>query len=244
MALLITCENGGTEIPPPVADAFQSVAARRDRLSPQGVEFGALNAARQLAEMTRAPLVAYKYSRLAIDVNRSPHHRHLFSKTTRQLPADKRAELVRQYYLPYRHRVQSAIEQLLQSTSQGYVIHVAVRTFPLYSKSQPRRTDVGLAYDPCREDELDLCMDWYEEMFDGLPWLRVRRNYPFRGTKDGLVKSLREKFSADEYIGIEIYLNQAWAARRTQIRQHSLLGIGYALASILDLAPASSFDAA
>jgi hypothetical protein len=38
--------------------------------------------------------------------------------------------------------------------------------------------------------------------------LRVRRNYPYLGTADGLVSFLRKEFSSELYIGIEIELNQ------------------------------------
>ncbi len=242
MSLLITCENGGNKIPPFVSDAFRSAEAVSDLASPVGYEPGARAAAAHVAERTGAILVACPFSRLAIDVNRSAHHRSLFSRYTKPLAREIRQELVRRVYEPYRRQVHGAIEKILQS--HAYVIHIAVRTFPLQGKHGPRRTDVGLVYDPCREDELDFCLDWYEEMYDEVPWIRVRRNYPVRGRHDSLVKSLRETYSADEYLGIEIHLNQAWAARRTRIRKQSFIGISDTLATILDMPPLAAMGAA
>ncbi|QEG41589.1 N-formylglutamate amidohydrolase [Roseimaritima ulvae] len=242
MSLLITCENGGNKLPPFVIDAFRSAAAIRDLASPLGFDPGAKAAALDLAERTKAPMVSCPYSRLAIDVNRSPHHRHLFSPHTKKLSPEIREALVRHVYEPYRRQVHAAIDKLLQS--HAYVIHIAVRSFPLQGKTGPRRTDVGLIYDPCREDEREFCLDWYEELYYEAPWIRVRRNYPVRGRHDSLVKSLRDTYSPHEYLGIEIHLNQAWAERRTRIRKQSFSRIGDTLATILELPPLATIGAA
>ncbi|QDS95066.1 N-formylglutamate amidohydrolase [Roseimaritima multifibrata] len=242
MSLLISCENGGTEVPRFIADAFSSVKARQDLATSRGFDHGARTAATWLSRLTNSPLVACQFTRLAIDVNHSLHHRHLLSKYTKKQPAELRSELAERLYKPYRREVRNKVEHLL--TRHAYVIHVAVRTFPPVGRKGPRRTDIGLAYDSRRDEELELCLDWYEEMYDILPWVRVRRNYPFRGRRDSLVKSLRDQFSEDEYIGVEIHLNQAWAARQTQVRDRTLLGIAKSLANILDLPLATAIEAA
>jgi hypothetical protein len=43
------------------------------------------------------------------------------------------------------------------------------------------------------------------------PHLRVKKNYPYRGWTDGLTTTLRGKFPARRYVGIEIEVNQALA---------------------------------
>lgn len=40
--------------------------------------------------------------------------------------------------------------------------------------------------------------------------LRVRRNYPYQGKDDGLTSAMRRCFPPDQYVGIEIELNQAF----------------------------------
>jgi hypothetical protein len=42
-----------------------------------------------------------------------------------------------------------------------------------------------------------------------IPELRIRCNYPYRGTADGLVRSLRHRFSYQDYLGLELEVNQA-----------------------------------
>lgn len=242
MSLLITCENGGNRVPTFVADAFRSASAATDLASPLGYDLAALAAARELAAQTHAPLLVCPFSRLAIDVNHSLHHRQLYSRYTKRLPEAVRTRLIRNVYEPYRRQVHSTIEHLLQKSA--YVVHLAVRTFPLQGRSGPRRTDIGLVYDPCREDERELCLDWHEELYFEVPWVRVRRNYPVRGRRDSLIKSLRERYSPAEYLGVEVHLNQAWAARATRIRQETFAGIGETLATILEIESMPSFGAA
>ena len=41
------------------------------------------------------------------------------------------------------------------------------------------------------------------------PSLRIRRNYPYLGKADGFVTHLRRRFKSEDYIGIELEMNQA-----------------------------------
>jgi hypothetical protein len=77
-------------------------------------------------------------------------------------------------------------------------------------------------YDPSRDEEVDLCLDWIDEMYDVIPMLRVRRNYPRRGTTDSITKSMRSEFSDRSYLGIEVLLNRAWAGRPLAIRDETV----------------------
>jgi hypothetical protein len=62
-------------------------------------------------------------------------------------------------------------------------------------------------------------------LLDRLPMIRVRRNYPMRGTREGLTQSLRREFPPESYLGIELQMNQAWCARELLISRHVLDGI-------------------
>jgi hypothetical protein len=53
-----------------------------------------------------------------------------------------------------------------------------------------------------------LCERWSRELRISRPELRVRLNYPYRGTSDGLTTALRREHAAASYIGIEIEMNQ------------------------------------
>lgn len=187
-------------------------------------------AARRLARNLRVPLIENEYSLECVDVTRSIHHRQLFSAASKSLAPTERARLMDQIYWPYRKRVTKAIEHGLRRGT--YLIHLSVRTFAASSKGRMRRTDVGLLYDPAREDEVDFCLDWMDELWEMTPMLRVRRNYPRRGTHDSLTKAMRAQFADQAYLGIEVVLNRAWASRPLKVRDEALDGLSDALLEI------------
>jgi predicted N-formylglutamate amidohydrolase len=179
-------------------------------------------------------LIANEYSLDMIDVTRSLRHRELFSPRTRNWPAEDRQSLIEQVYQPYRLRVREAIESALVRSS--YLLHLSVRTFDLRSNGTIRRADASLLYDSSRRDEVDLCLDWIDEMYEIVPMLRVRRNYPRRGTADSMTKAMRAEFSSRNYLGVELLLNRAWAQRSVAVRDEVLDGICWSLESTLGMA--------
>lgn len=195
-----------------------------------------------MADYLRAPLITNEYSRQLIDVRRSLHHRQLFSRTTRTWSNEDRQKLVDTVYRPYRKRLRTKLSRML-SRSQ-YVIHLSVESFPLTTSAQKplagkdrkiRRADMGLLYDPSAVDEVDLCLDWIDEMYDEIEMLRVRRNYPQRGTRDGITRAMRAEFTGQNYIGIELMVNQAWAGREIAIREEVIDGICRTLETVLEV---------
>jgi predicted N-formylglutamate amidohydrolase len=91
---------------------------------------------------------------------------------------------------------------------------VSVHTFAAVLDGRHRRCDVGLLYDPSRELEAAFCSEWQARLVEAVPGLVVRRNYPYRGIADGLVTWLRRRLPANDYLGIELELNQALSVRR------------------------------
>ena len=81
VGFVVTCEHGGNRIPPRYAKAFAAHQAVLD--SHRGWDAGALTLAQQLAEALAAPLIVSRTSRLLVDLNRSEHHRALFSSISR-----------------------------------------------------------------------------------------------------------------------------------------------------------------
>lgn len=234
MMFLFTCEHSDNQVPDLAADCLNSAEATADLQGYASWDAGALAAARHLARPSGSRLITSPVSRLVVDVNRSPHHRQLFSKYTKRLDETTRGRLLDRYYFPYRRHVESVIQRALRV--EPMVIHVAVHSFASVVQGQPRRTDVGLLYDPGRPEEVELCLDWSEAMYHALPMIRVRRNYPRRGTSDSLVKSLRQQFATDRYVGVEIHLNQAWCARRVRMRREVFDGLAATLAAVTGMA--------
>ncbi len=203
---LITCEHGGNRVPRGLAGSFAS--AGRVLATHRAYDLGALELARALAEGLHAPLVFSEVTRLVIDMNRSVGHPGLFSEYTRGLAPEKKREILRHYYEPYGDRVQEAAAERI--AQRGCVRHVSVHSFAPVLRGQARRADVAWLYDPSRPGEKALCAGWLRSLRALRPDLRLRRNYPYRGTSDGLTTALRRVFPAEEYVGVELEVNQRW----------------------------------
>jgi predicted N-formylglutamate amidohydrolase len=218
---LVTCEHGGNRIPARYQAYFSGHA---DLLAThRGYDMGALAMARALASSLSAPLHYSTTSRLLVDLNRSPRHPGLFSEISKTLPPPLRREILERHYLPYRTEVESLLEEVI---GQGFhVIHVSSHSFTPELHGQVRNADIGLLYDAKRSSEVALCHRWRAALKEHAPELKVRMNYPYSGSSDGLAAALRKRFCADVYAGIELELNQLhaqackehWRALRTVV---------------------------
>lgn len=209
IAIVVTCEHGGHRIPA----RWRALFAGHEALlaGHRGWDPGALDVARAIARALDAPLMAAKVSRLLVDLNRSAHHRRLFSEITRSLPVAERDRILREHWQPYRARVEAAVGEAVASGAR--VVHLSSHSFAPALDGQVRSADVGLLYDPARVAERELCEAWRRALRTGAPRWRVRRNYPYRGVADGLVTHLRSCFDARCYAGVELELNQAALAQ-------------------------------
>ncbi len=209
-APLVTCEHGRREVPSPWRRLFRGrEGVLRDH---RAWDPGSLRLARRLSLSLGAPLLAAPFTRLLVDANRSAGHRELFSRYSRSLPAEERKLILERCYLPYRRSVQDAVAA---AAARGRpCLHVAVHTFTPVRRGEVRRTDVGLLYDPHRRGERLFCLELRGTLLGLAPKLGVRRNYPYRGTSDGLTASLRRRFAEESYLGIEIEVNQRLLRQR------------------------------
>jgi predicted N-formylglutamate amidohydrolase len=203
-ALLLSCEHGGNRVPRQFAELFHG--RRRLLDSHRGYDAGALDLARRCARQLETPLIHATVTRLLIDLNRSLHHRRVFSEITAPLPEETKAAIIADHYLPYRGRVQQAIERLADA---GRVVHVSVHSFTPVLGGLRRTADVGLLYDPSRPGEAAFAERWKQALAERRGDLRVRRNYPYLGKADGLTTALRKRDAADRYVGIELEVNRA-----------------------------------
>lgn len=199
--LVLSCEHGGNQIPPGYRDLFADLD--ETLASHRGWDIGALPLARLLANHWQVPLVALQISRLLIEVNRSEHHPRLFSTWSKQLPSAERQRLIHDVYRPHRQRVR---EQL--AAAMPPVVHLGIHSFTPILDGHRRTADIGLLYDPQRPAEQAFCRHWQERLQQASGW-RIRRNYPYRGTDDGLTTALRSELPAAHYLGLELEVNQA-----------------------------------
>lgn len=205
LTLVLTCEHAGAKIPKGLAAYFFGHAdvLKTHRAS----DLGALPIAKALAKSFSCALFFTETSRLVVDCNRSLHHKGIISPFLNDLTKDERERLVRTLYLPYREKVESHIRTLIKKGRR--VLHISVHSFTPELNGQVRDADIGLLFDPSRSLEKKLCLSWQDILRRFGPEWQIRRNYPYRGTADGFTTSLRRRFSASSYAGIEVELNQA-----------------------------------
>lgn len=230
VSLLVTCEHGGNRVPA----LYRTLFAGQSRLlaSHRGHDAGSLAMARRLARRTGAMLITASVTRLLVDLNRSVGHPRLLSEFSRRLPPADRQALLRRHYFPYRQRVESWIAAEIARGRR--VVHVSSHSFTPVLAGQVRRADLGLLYDPSRRVERSLCEAWQRALMAADAGLRVRRNYPYAGTADGLTTALRRRFGPDRYAGIELEVNQryplaggrAWSETCTTVGTALMLALG------------------
>lgn len=205
---LLSCEHGGCYLPPLYRGQF---VGRESLLrSHYGYDPGALSLAKTLAEGLRAPLVESEVSRLLVDLNRSPQSKALFSAQLAPLSEAEKEKILRDYYRPYRDEISGKISAFTAAGAQ--VVHLSVHSFTPVLRGQVRNTDLGLLYDPSRLREKSFCRDWAALLRQQNSSIKVRYNYPYRGTADGLTRTFRRSFAPPDYLGIELEVNQSLLA--------------------------------
>jgi predicted N-formylglutamate amidohydrolase len=195
-ALLLSCEHGGNDVPAEFRDVL--AFSQRTLASHRGFDRGALAVAAALAQHFRAPLLSCTVTRLLVDHNRPPDHPDVVG---RGVDAPTRRRLLDTLHRPYWRRLERAVARC------DAVLHVAVHSFTPVRCGVRRDADIALLYDPMRAPERAFCARWLCSLARLRPW-RLQRNYPYKGTDPGLTTYLRTRFPAEQYLGIELEMNQ------------------------------------
>jgi predicted N-formylglutamate amidohydrolase len=214
----VSCEHGGNRIPAPYGSLFEDYESRGKLASHRGFDEGALVLATELAHHYGVPAVTATVSRLLIDLNRSLDNPRVYSQQTRSLPPETRARIVADYYRPYRDQLEALVRQGVERGLR--IVHISCHSFTPELDGRVRDADVGLLYDPVRAGELDFSVRWQKTIRALCPELKVRRNYPYAGKNDGLTRHLRSRFSDDQYLGIELEINQKHVANEDSAWLH------------------------
>jgi len=216
----VTSEHASRKLPL----RYGNLGLSRAQLSSHiGWDPGAAVFARRLAKRLLCPLHLGTYSRLLIDLNRSERHPGLIPRRAFgvgipgnwNLSGSERRSRLERYWLPYRRQAIEEMRRILGMSRR--LIHFSVHSFTPRLFGVERTADVGLLYDPSRELEKEtvaIVADYLREAN-----FRVRRNYPYRGTSDGLTRHCRTIFPADAYAGIEIEINQRLVGTTAETRR-------------------------
>jgi len=207
--VVVTCEHGGNDVPERYRELF---AGREDVLQThRGYDAGALQLGRELADAVGGAFFASTTTRLLIDLNRSLGNRDLFSEFTADAPREFREELLADHYRPYREPVEAFVDRSLAAGRR--VLHLSSHSFTPVFHGEVRNADIGLLYDPRRPREVELAMRWYAALRLFAPDLKVRRNYPYTGRSDGFCAGMRRRLRTDDYLGLELEVNQRHVQR-------------------------------
>lgn len=228
---LISCEHGGNQVPP----RYQQLFFGQDGLlnSHRGYDPGTLQLGMALSQGLQAPLIKSEVTRLLVDLNRSLSSRSLHSDLLASLSDAEKEQILNLYYHPYCSQVERKARQLLDSGCQ--LVHLSVHSFTPELDGRIRNAAIGLLYDPSCQSETRFCNEWGRLLKARLPQLKIRYNYPYRGIADGLSRTLRREFKDQDYLGIELEVNQLLLNGTNRFPAELQVGL---LETLQDLCPA------
>ncbi len=210
--LIFTCEHAGNEVPEEYQLHFHGQT--EILASHRGWDPGAWPLATYLAKRLNAPLFGCFTTRLLIEANRSLEHEQLFSEFTSRLSSLQKEKLIQKFYKPYREEVHSTIENTPKP-----LVHLSIHTFTPIWNNLERKTDIGILFDPGRNSELEFSQKLQEQLQIQLPEFQIHFNKPYKGTDDGFTTWLRKKYTAVDYSGIEIEVNQKFVSNPSRIEE-------------------------
>lgn len=210
--LILSCEHYGTRIP----SEMQHILAPGAWVlkTHRGSDIGIAPIFEALKGRVTQHCYFHEISRLIVDANRSADNPEVFSKYTRLLSDSKKQKLLKLYHEPHRRRVSECVGRILKKSN--YVLHLSLHSFTPCLRGQRRDAQIGLLFDPARHKEARFCKALKSELLKLSPRMKVRMNYPYKGTDDGLTVTLRKSFGP-EYIGIELELNQNLIRTRSNL---------------------------
>ena len=170
-------------------------------------DIGAIQVFRKLVKFAKPEFFSEgKYSRLFVDLNRTITNKSAFSDYLRD-NAKAKAQATA-YWTEYRTAIEKFVESALKPKTQAAtIIHLGIHSFTPVLNGKVRNTDIGILYDPTRPQECAYAQVIKAEIKRLYPAMKVRFNYPYKGSSDGLTTTLRKKFGP-RYVGIEIEINQ------------------------------------
>jgi predicted N-formylglutamate amidohydrolase len=201
--LILTCEHASNRLPA----AFKSAVPAEVLKTHRAYDIGAVQVFRKLVKFAKPEFFSEgKYSRLFVDLNRTISNKSAFSDYLRD-NAKAKAQATA-YWTEYRTAIEKFVESALKSKTQAAtIVHLGIHSFTPVLNGKVRNADIGILYDPARPQERAYASVIKAEIKRLYPAMKVRFNYPYKGTTDGLTTTLRKKFGP-QYVGIEIEINQ------------------------------------
>ncbi|MFO0722346.1 MAG: N-formylglutamate amidohydrolase [Myxococcota bacterium] len=230
IALVISAEHASNARPPDFLDSgipeeiFETHAAW---------DPGVREVASALAERLGAPLFLGRFTRLYVDLNRSPVSAECVPTKAfgvevpknRGLSPEAIAARIEAHHRTYWDGVRGAIQAAF---SRGQpVLHVAVHSFVEVYDGKHRPVDLGVLIDPEAPLEKRLADRLAGAMAKS--GLLILENEPYDGRADALTTALRKELGTARYAGVEIEINQRHLGRLPEIANIVEAGVRAAL---------------
>ena len=215
MKLMLTCEHASNHVPA----TFKKFVPADVLETHRAYDIGARAVFRKLVKFAKPEFYCEgKFSRLFVDLNRTITNKVVFSEyydtqnSRVQTAVAKMKAQARAYWREYRENVEKFVSKNIRSLRQAQrpeavIVHLGIHSFTPVRNGKVRNTDIGILYDPARPLERAYANVIKAEIKRLYPKMKVRFNYPYKGTSDGLTTTLRKKFGP-RYVGIEIEINQ------------------------------------
>lgn len=218
MKLMLTCEHASNKLPA----AFKKAVPAEILKTHRAYDIGALAVFRKLVKFAKPEFYCEgKFSRLFVDLNRTITNKSAFSEYYEQLDKATASKVKAQataYWQEYRTAIEKFVASSLSSPKRTSsktraakpapeIVHLGIHSFTPVLNGKVRNTDIGILYDPTRPQERTYANVIKDEIKRLYPAMKVRFNYPYKGSSDGLTTTLRKKFGP-RYVGIEIEINQ------------------------------------
>ena len=216
--LILTCEHASNRLPA----AFKKAVPAEVLKTHRAYDIGAVQVFRKLVKFAKPEFFCEgKFSRLFVDLNRTITNKSAFSNYLRNNENAKAQATA--YWNEYRATIEKFVQQNIGKDSRGNsgksaenkeaeIIHLGIHSFTPVLNGKVRNTDIGILYDPTRPQERAYANVIKAEIKRLYPAMKVRFNYPYKGSSDGLTTTLRKKFGP-RYVGIEIEINQRFFQR-------------------------------
>ncbi len=205
--LILTCEHASNRLPA----AFKKAVPAEVLKTHRAYDIGAVQVYRKLVKFAKPEFYCEgKFSRLFVDLNRTITNKSAFSEYLRNNENAKAQATA--YWNEYRAAIEKFVDSALKpktraTKSEPTIIHLGIHSFTPVLNGKVRNTDIGILYDPTRPQERAYANVIKAEIKRLYPAMKVRFNYPYKGSSDGLTTTLRKKFGP-QYVGIEIEINQ------------------------------------
>ena len=213
--LILTCEHASNRLPA----AFKKAVPAEVLKTHRAYDIEAVQVFRKLVKFAKPEFYCEgKFSRLFVDLNRTITNKSAFSDCYEALAASDKAAAEKAkaqataYWTEYRTAIEKFVESALKQKTRAAksgpsIVHLGIHSFTPVLNGKVRNTDIGILYDPARPQERAYANVIKAEIKRLYPAMKVRFNYPYKGSSDGLTTTLRKKFGL-RYVGIEIEINQ------------------------------------